>query len=269
METRLIQAIWWLSVLANGALAVKVARPWVWKRYPLFAGWVVYQALVSSLLLLAGGASLRLHPYAEIWKAVQLPSAILLAAVAVEAFWVLARQFRGMNLLARRLLGCLAAVSALLSVIIARGAHPWAGDLRPYYVFWEHVAFALAIICLLALWFFGRHLDFGRLRPNSRIHAAILSGLFLSLFLASYLMNASYGAWRFAASLIIPGGQFAAFTLWLALLKRSGEVIPFAERPILSAAEFANLEQADRSYSQALEEVGSDALRKALRPKGT
>jgi hypothetical protein len=269
METRLILAVWWLSVIANGSLAVKATRPWLWKRYPLFGSWVIYQALVSAVLIVATGPALRPHPYAEIWKIVQLPSAIFQALVAVEAFWVLARQFRGMNLFARRLLGCLAAAAALVSVAVARNANPWAGDLRPYFIFWEHVALALSILCLLALWFFGRHLDFGGLRPNSRVHAAILAGLFFSMFLASYLMNASYGTWRFMAGMLIPGGQLVAFALWLVLFKRTGEVVRFDERPIMSAGEYAALEGVDQHYSRKLEEISSEALRKAVRLRRT
>jgi hypothetical protein len=269
METGLIMAVWWLSVIANGSVAIKAIRPWLWKRYPVFASWVIYQAVISAVLLMAGGAQLRTHPYKEVWKIVQLPSAIFQALVAVEAFWVLARQFRGMNLFARRLLGCLAAVAALVSVAVARNANPWSSDLRPYYIFWEHVGLTLSIICLLALWFFGRHLDFGGLKPNSRVHAAILSGLFFDMFLASYLMNASYGRWRFAASLMIPAGQLIAYGLWLTLLRRSGEIVPFEERPIMSAGEFAQLERVDQHYTRGLDEISSEALRKAVRATRT
>lgn len=269
MEIRLILAVWWLSVIANWGLAAKATRPWLWKRYPVFASWAIYQALVSAVLLIAGGTQLRAHPYAEAWKIVQLPSAIFQALVAVEAFWVLARQFRGMNLFARRLLACLATGAALVSIAVVATAKPWPGDLRPYFLFWEHVALALSAICVLAWWFFGKHLDFGGLKPNTRIQAGILTGLFFSMFLSSYWMNVSYGKWGFASSITILTGQLIAFTLWLVLLKRSGEIVRFEERPIMSAGEYADLERIDQQYIRNLDEISSEALRKAVRATRT
>src|SRR5271170_5007928 len=142
----IILGLWWFAVAANGCLAIARLRPWLWRRYPLFAFWIAYQLIVSVVLLWAGGKG-QPHPYSEIWKSTQWISAGILAGVTVEAYRALLRRIAEVQKAARGLFGLLAVICGVVSLGIGALDRPWlrAGNgAEPWMVAWQHATFTLA-----------------------------------------------------------------------------------------------------------------------------
>ena len=266
MQTQLILGLWWLSMAANAAFLGLRLRRWLFRRYPVFAWWTIYQATLSAIAIAVGGATGHTHPYAEIWRSVQLPNAVFLMLVCVESIFALARHYPGIQGFARGALLPLAFLSVSLSLWIGTLDRPWPWTLWRYLVFGQHVDFTLFLILAVALWFFGRHL--GRaLRRNALFHGLILSVLLAALFGSNLTVQISGGGWRFFGNILIVAAQFATYACWTVALKPAGEIVPFAPRPTMSGEEFERLEALDQEYLSELGRVSSGAVRRAFRAK--
>lgn len=266
MQSKLILLLYWCSMAANVAFLMFRLRPWLFRRYPVFAWWTIYQAAFSVVAICVGGATGRAHPYAEIWRLVQLPNAVFLMLVCVESIFALARHYPGIQRFARGALAPLALVSVGLSLWIGTLDRPWRWTLWRYLVFAQHVNLVLLLILLAAMWFFGWYL--GRaLRRNVIVHGRILTLLLASSFLGTLAVEATGGAWRFLGSVLIVAGQFAAYWAWTSALRPAGEIVPFAPRPVMSLEDFCRMEKDFANLMGELDRVSSASLRNKFRAK--
>jgi hypothetical protein len=262
--THIILWAWWTSVVMDALLTVHLLRSGLFRRYRWLTAMAAFQASLSAVLMYTSWPLPKPHPYADIWKAAQLPAAVLQLAAALEGVLVLTYHLQHRRF-ARGLLGFLAGLSLLASFAVCRIENRGVDDLRFYVTMSEYTGALLLLLSLFSLGFI-RHTRV-MVRRNAVRNVLILALFFASLFAGTFVRSASEGHAAFAWSLITVCGQLLCYTAWLTLTP-AGERLPKDPEPAISAEEFHRLFSEDRKATAELSEISSEALRKAVRPTG-
>lgn len=242
-----------------------LVRSGLFRRYQWLTAMIAFQASLSAVLLWTSGAHPKLHPYAEIWKGAQLPSAALELAAALEGVLLLARHLEHRRF-ARVLISALAGLSLAASFLICKFENRGVDALRFYVSMSEYTGALLLLLSLFSLGFM-KHTRVA-VRPNAIRNVLILAVFFAFLFTGTYIRSQSEGGAAFAWSLITVYGQLLCYSAWLTL-SRKGEIVPQHAEPKLSPEDFHRLFSEDQAAAAELSRISSEALRKAIRPSDT
>lgn len=265
MRTQIILWAWWVSTCLSVLLTAHLLRSGLFRRYPWLTGMIAFQAGLSTVLLCVTGPFPKPHPYAEIWKAAQLPVAILDLAAALEGVFVLTRHLEHREF-ARKLLGFLAGFSLLVSLALCKIEKRGVDDLRSYIIMSEYMACIMLLLSLLSLVFI-RHTGVV-VRRNAGRNVIILSLFFACIFVGTFLRSASGGHASFAWSLITVFGQLACYLAWFTL-SPSGEDLPEDREPKLDPEEFERRFSEHQAAAADLRKISSKALRSPFRETDT
>jgi hypothetical protein len=254
-----------LLVLINLESAARIAVLWrclasgVLKRHACFCALTVLSC-VGSILASTGS----LHPYREFWLATQWPIAALQAGAAIEAFWGLARHFRGIRNFAWALLGVILTVTGAAAASVSFLRARWDSPFEAPLLLDQFTGLWLVLTALLSLAFF-KQFPKVPVRPNAIRHLAALSILFGANFIAYSMGQLSRGQWRFQTNFVIYCGAILANGWWALTINRDGERLPFAPPPPMTSQEFDAAEAAHRQSARELKQAGSEALRRTFR----
>jgi hypothetical protein len=253
VQSALIFAVMFIGVIAQTAAIWRCFHEGLALRHAAF---LALTAVTLSREVVDLAVRGHYDPYFYFWKATQWPLAILGACAAIEAFWHLARHFRNVRSFGFILLGVISAVAALVALTVTVINSRWHGALSGALMFEECAELGLMLISILSLAFF-RLLPSIPVRPNSIRHLLILFTLFGFAFAGNFVGLLSLGQWRFTTNLIITAGIALPYFVWAAVMKKSGETLPFPMPPLMSIAEIRALDEWDRRlYSE-----GSAVLR--------
>ncbi len=253
MQSALIFAIIFVGAVAQTAAIWRCLREGLLARHVAFVGLTTLTLSREVVDLVSRGHP---HPYVEFWRATQWPIALLGACAAIEAFWRLALHFRNIRGFGSILLGGIAGVAAMAALAVTAINSEWTGWLRGPLRFEECVELGLMLVAILSLAFF-RLVPSIPVRPNSIRHLLILVTLFGSQFAGNFIGLVSAGQWRFSANLTITAGLAVSYTLWVFLMKRAGEFLPFSAPPVMSAEEISALDEWDRQlYAEGSAALG-------------
>jgi len=240
-------AVLWRSI-ASGAL----------KRLPCF-----FAMVLVSFARTAIAPTGKLHPYYEIWQATTWPTAILQAAAVIEAFWGLARHFRGIRNFAWALLSLILAVTAAAASVVGFMKTRWNSPLRTPLLIDQYTGLWLVLTALLSLAFF-RQFRQVPVRPNAIRHMAALSLLFGANFAGYSIAQLSHGEWKFLTNLIVLSGAVCAYSWWALTINSDGELLPFPLKPPMSYDDFNAAEAQHQKTARELKQAGRSALRRLL-----
>ena len=254
-----------LLVLLNIGSVGRFATLWrcvasgVLKRHVFFCALTTLVSVGSIL-----GARGHLHPFYEFWMATQWPIAALQAAAAIEAFWGLARHFRGIRNFGWMLLGVILSVAAVAAASVWFFRTRWDSPLRVPLLLDQYTGLWLVLTAFLSLAFF-RQFPNVPVRPNAIRHLIALTILFGGNFIAYSISQLSRGQARFSTNLVIYCSAVVAYGWWVLKINRAGELLPFAPPPPMTNAEFDTAEAAHRQSARELKQAGSEALRRTFR----
>jgi hypothetical protein len=254
-----------LLILIDLGSVVKAIVLWrfiaagIWKRHVCFCAMVAL-SLARSVITANG----KLHPIEEFWRATTWPTTILQAAAAIEAFWGLARHFRGIRNFGWALLGVILIVAAAAAATLGLMKTHWNSPLRAPLLVDQYTSLWLVFTAMLSLAFF-KQFPKVPVRPNAIHHLAALTALFASNFVGYSIGQLSHGELRFLTNLVIACGVLSAYTWWALKITRDGERLPFAVPSALTKQEFEAAEAAHRQSTRELKQAGSEALRRMFR----
>ena len=246
MQSAFVLNLTRLATLGQAAAMARAVSSRLLLRYPCFMAMTA-----MSLFLLIVGFNGEAHPYTEYWYALRWPQAVLSAAAGVEAFWLLARHFRGIRNFGWWLIVVILLISGAAAASIGLVRVTWNSPLRGPVLAGEYLAFAMLITVLVSRAFFRQFPQYP-IRPNAKRHAALLALIFASDLVGWAIGSLSGGHWTWAGSSVLAAGGNLAFWSWTLLMTPAGEQLPFEPPPSMSDQEF---DDAERRHKRSVERI--------------
>jgi hypothetical protein len=218
-----LNALWYISVLANAAVAIRLGASGLIRRYPAFSAYV-FANLLRSLYLIAFAPDPYSAAYHERWLITQPLVCMLQIWMCVEIYRRVQAHYPGLGRIGGNVL--------LLSIVISAGACVITVPLTPG---WSQSArdlmllalrcqsFILGGVLLLMMAFY--YWWWTPKRPNVMRHAMIGTAFFAvqAFYCQGLLTHPQTYAPLTCAAL---AATALCFALWTALLSRGGEQLP-------------------------------------------
>jgi hypothetical protein len=256
------RVLWGFSLLVQTLLVFRLAREGLIRRYPFFAAYLIVET-ASALALLPLPA--RSPIYTEAFRWAGAAFLLLRAAVACELWERICEHFPGIG---REKL-VLAAFFLAFGVVAA--VFSWRPDLSQQWGFPQtYVVIALEIegeiypLVFLLLWLFINYILSNQqpFRPNVRWHWVLSMIYFATSGIASFLVLATGGGSKvFPINCGMLAADIACLGTWLAVLRRSGEMVPYYRR--MSAEEIEEVKARNRDLNEFLKLLSRDVSGRA------
>lgn len=216
-------AIWFATVAIRVLLAWKMFRLQLAKSYPWFTAFLMVSTVETCARMYAGFSGGG-RAYNEAWARWQWITLLMLAGLAVECFILHAKHFR-------RFLVAGSVTAVALTVIAVALWMPTAGietlprpdapSLTRITRDLCTIAFILVSLTSIAFGFFGK----AWIRPNVRMHAAVLQWLFFLQACAYFVRGGVLqGQWfGVVAAFLTTGGALYCYIRWFVSFSREGE----------------------------------------------
>jgi hypothetical protein len=220
MMDAIVVALWYANIVGETLVLLRLILSGLVGSYKWFTLYIACSLARDILTIVITSAHLFTR---AMWPVYSITEPIILGLqilVAVEVYEGIAQGYLGIGSFGTWLLaiatGVGIVVSAVLSLIDARGLSPW------LFLVKRNVAAVLAIFLLCVAWMLIYIT--ATLRPNVIFHCRILT-LYLAGIVFGYF-GANIGVSRIIASIYMLSCCVVCFLLWAILLRRDGENVP-------------------------------------------
>ena len=237
MHTALLQQLVEILLLVgSAAVAAKLYRQGLWRKYRVFFAYFVFRVPNSAWPLLVNDAS---PVYFWLWLITEPVCVAFYILVVAELYRLILDKYRGLGTLGRWAMYAASAASVLVSVLALlphiTPAMPQSSRLLGYeYAFERGIDFSLVVFILLLFLFLSRFPI--PLSRNVLVHAAIYSLYFLTSTVG-FLLHALWGI-RLSAevNLFVSAASLVCVAGWLWLLNPAGETVS-AHLPVFASGD--------------------------------
>jgi Na+/melibiose symporter-like transporter len=221
-----LNALWYLSVVANAAVAVRLGASGLMRRYPAFSACVI-ASLARSLYLIAFAPDPFSSAYGDRWLMTQPVLCVLQILMCVEIYRRVQEHYPGLGRIGAQVLLLAFLISAGVCAITLPTKPEWSQPARDLMLIALRCqSFILSGLLLMTIAFY--YWWWTPKRPNVARHAVIAAALFTvqALYYQGLLTHPE--SYR-ALSCTALAATSLCYALWTALLARGGEKLPKLE----------------------------------------